>query len=471
MADLDPEMVDRVIRWCAEAGRQTSPAEVRAALSQLRWDDLLNVRALLVDPPPARPLGPGALADLARGTPADVAAEREREGRYLPELEEQAEPPASEPSPAPSARAGRPRKGTRRPTAPLIHRKRDQIVPAAPTPPSKPALERLLDPPGRAVLERLIRDHGARRAFLLGELARWGRADGGTPTDGDLDALLDHHGLARAFAHRERDELLHALRAARGDRRAAASKVGLEPEAFQAALDRLAARDDAERIREDRRADLRARATLADRCRQLATEAERLEDLGLLAEVETDLRARLGEHLRALRAASPGALSVAFARSVSLEERDALALAARLGIELPSSGGAAANPARSAPPRRPGGERGPTSRSSGGPSRGKPFPGRPARGGARDTGGQRGAGRWPARAGRSGQERDRGGAGGPAPGKRGPGRGGAPRSSAGGPSRGGGPRSANRGPARGAGRPSGRTGPRRPGGRGPRPAR
>ena len=96
MAELELETIERAVRWCAEAGRQTTPGEVRAALGSLGWDQLLAARALLADPPPARPLGPHALADLARGVPADLAAEREREARY-PRPDET--PPARVPPP------------------------------------------------------------------------------------------------------------------------------------------------------------------------------------------------------------------------------------------------------------------------------------------------------------------------------------------------------------------------------------
>ncbi|HET9553667.1 MAG TPA: Fis family transcriptional regulator, partial [Anaeromyxobacteraceae bacterium] len=95
MTDLDAETVERVARWCAEAGRQTTAAEIRSALGALGWDELLAAKALLADPPPARPLGPYALADLARGVPADLAAERERSDRYP-------RGPGPGPSPAPS---------------------------------------------------------------------------------------------------------------------------------------------------------------------------------------------------------------------------------------------------------------------------------------------------------------------------------------------------------------------------------
>jgi hypothetical protein len=287
----------------------------------------------------------------------------------------------------------------------VIHRRRDRAEAPAPAAPPIPSFERLLDPPGRAVLERLVREHGARRAFLLRELAAWHTAHGGPPADEDLTALLEHHGLARAFAHRERDELLHALRAARGDRGAAAKQVGLDGEAFERALDRLGAAAEAERLREDRRAELRARPTIAERARLVAAEADRLADLGILEELERDLRDRLGEHLRALRAgAGTTPLRVAFARSVSLAVPDAVALALRLGVKLedadtpgprrtaktrPAGGGRPAQAPRrnvraSAPPRalRPG--RGPGRAAPGGAPRPRPAaPRGPPRAGPR----------------------------------------------------------------------------------------
>jgi len=337
MPELDPEILERVLRWCAEAGRQVRPEEVRAALVPLGWDELLRVRALLADPPPARPLGPLALVDLVRGTPADLAAEREREGRYRPEP---ADAPDDVPAPA-RARAGaptragpRPRGPGARPAAPVVHRKRDRAAPPPPRPAAlPPSLEELFAPAGRALLERLVRAHGARRSFLMRELSAW-RAPEGPPAESDLDALLDHHGLAHAFAHRERDELLHALRAARGSRAAAAARVGLTPEGFGEALVRLGALEAAERIREERRAELRRRGTLAGRCRLLLEEGPLLEDLGLAAELLADLRQRLPEHLRALGAGPGGSTAGALARSLGLPEAGTAELAARAGLRL-----------------------------------------------------------------------------------------------------------------------------------------
>jgi hypothetical protein len=364
-----------VARWCAEAGRQAGSAEIRRALEPLGWDELLSVRALLADPPPARPLGPGALADMARGAPPDLAAEREREGRYRSEVDDLpvAEAPAT---PTPAAPKGAPRRARAKRPGVVIRRARD----VAPAPRAQAAALPLVDelylPEGRGVLERLVRTHGGRRSSLAAALASgWRRADGTAPGDEALAALLDHHGLARAFEHRERDELLHALRAAGGIRAQAAARLGIDPGALDGALARLGATGEAERIRERRRADLRARATLAERVRLLLTDEARLRDLDLLQELEDDLRTRLPEHVRALRAA-PGPVGLALARSLSVAPGEARALAARLGVELdsrppPARGAGARQGGRGRP------ERGPVTERAPGPAR-RERPARPA---------------------------------------------------------------------------------------------
>ncbi len=241
MADLDLETVEQVARWCAEAGRQAGAAEIRAALGGLGWDELLAARALLADPPPARPLGPFALADLARGTPVDLASERERDGRYPagPFLGPSAAPaaPAAAAAPAPPSR----KRGKAR-LAVIVRKKAP--APAAPPPPPLPLLDELLLPAGRAALERLVRAHGGRRPALVAALlASHRRADGGAIGDGDLDRLLEHHGLARAYARRERDEVLHAVRAAGGVLARAAAVLGHDAAGLLAAARRLGCAD------------------------------------------------------------------------------------------------------------------------------------------------------------------------------------------------------------------------------------
>lgn len=378
MAEIDDELVARAIRWCAEAGRHAAPEDVRRALVPLSWDQLLAARALLADPPAARPLGPHALADMARGAPADVAAERERGGRYAPERDgppAPAETPPGAPSPH---RAGTRRTApARRQRAPVIRRARDRAAPEPSPAPRLPSIDRLHAPEGRAVLEALVRRHGARAALLARELAAgWLRPDGAPPGEEELRALLDTHGMARAFARREREGALHALRAAGGVKRRAAAELGLDLPGLDRLLARHGAAGEAEDIREERRRELRRRATLSERARLILAESERLEDLGLLEEFEADLRARLPDHLRALRAADRGPVLPALSRSLALSRESVEVLVRRLGLALapppPAAAGPRTGPRPGTVPRR--GARSPSPR---GPRRPRPSGRRP----------------------------------------------------------------------------------------------
>jgi hypothetical protein len=285
---------------------------------------------------------------MARGASAQEAAEREREGRYLPEVawEGTARLPAeTAPRQAPRRRAARAAAG------PRVRRARDRQP--APVEPGRalPLLDELYRAGGRSVLERLLRRCGAVRPALLSALAGgWRRGDGLPPDEGDLAALLDAHGMARAFERRERAGLLHALRAAGGVRSRAAAALGMTADAYATALRRLGAGGEAEAVREERRAALRRRATLSERARLLLADEERLGDLGILDELLADLRERLPEHVRALGAAGD-AIPAALGRSLALSRPAVEALARRLGLRLwPERPAAPAG----RPPRRPG---------------------------------------------------------------------------------------------------------------------
>lgn len=423
MADLDLETVEQVVRWCAEAGRQTTPAEVRAALGQLGWDELLAARALLADPPPTRQLGPHALADMARGAPTDVAAEREREGRY-PRAPSAVTGPPGASSAAPPAVAAPTRRKRGRARLAVIVRKRAPAPDPAPPPPPRPVLDELLLPAGRGALERLLREQGGRRPALLASLTGSHRRPDGLPLgDADLDRLLEHHGLARSFARRERDELLHAVRAAAGVMARAARALGFDESGLAAAVDRLGCRDEVDSFRAGKRRDLAGRATLSDRARLVIADPEKLRELGLLEPFEAELRARLPELLTAL-ARSGEPLAMALARSIGLPVRGVRELAVRLGLDLgpvtfaetaagdrplprfradrpvmpprpPRAGPSRAGPARERPPRAGPGRAGPP---RAGPSASSPPPvkrasGFGARSGAPRTGGARPGGR------------------------------------------------------------------------------
>jgi len=351
MAEIDPELIERALRWCAEAGRQTTAATVTSALAPLSWDELLAARALLADPPPLRPLGPFALADIARGAPADVAAERERGGRYVAES---IPGPTETPVRAPSGRRKKARASY------VVRRSGARTAAGAPPPRALPLLDELLLEEGRAVMERLLRRHGGRRARLVAALADgWRRADG-RPLDGDdLDRTLARHGMSRAFGNRERDEILHALRAAGGVRARAAVSLGLDLPSLDEALDRLGAREEAERLREERRRALRARGTLTHRSHLLLDDTERLADLGLVEEFSRDLAHRLPGHVRALTATSADPAPALLARSLSLTQDAIERLLQLTGLSLErlprTAHPSPPPPGRAQAPGRPGG--------------------------------------------------------------------------------------------------------------------
>jgi hypothetical protein len=420
MAELELETIDRAVRWCAEAGRQTTPNEVRTALGELGWDQLMAVRALLADPPPARPLGPNALADMARGVPADAAAEREREERYPRPVEEVLPRPVAATPSLPVA-AAKKKAGKRSRRAQVVVRKLAAATPAtALQPPRLPLIETLLLPAGRGELERLIRTHGGRRPRLVAAIAAtYRRANGAPPGDADLDTALEHHGLARAFGRRERDELVHAVRAAGAVLAQAAAALGHDLASLGAAITRLELDADVKRLREARRRDLRSRATLSERALLLVGNADKLADLDLLEEFERDLAKRLPDHLRALSTTGEP-LELGLARTLALPVASVKELLARLGVELrapapalrppertsphrnpratppaPAAGGAAWSPNRPASGGRPVGSRPTGGRPTGGrPTGGRPTGGRPT--GGRPTGGRPTGGR-PAR--------------------------------------------------------------------------
>ena len=410
MAELELETIDRAVRWCAEAGRQATANEVRLALGSLGWDQLLSVRALLADPPPARPLGPWALADLARGVPADVAAERERDARYprpdtaasrVPAAPAVAQPPAE-----PRKRAGR---STRRQV--VVRKAKPTTAEHAPDAPRLPLIEELLLPAGRGELARLVRRHGGRRPVLAAALAAtYRRADGAPVGSADLDAALEHHGLERAFLRRERDELFHSVRAAKGVLAKAATGLGHDLASLRLAIGRLGLDADVKRLREARRRDLRSKATLSERAQLWVGSGDALADLELLDEVEKDLKKRLPEHLRAL-ATTREPLEQGLVRTLALPVATVRDLLTRLGIDLSTPVAPAApvarppRPARPATPdtrrtppaapharsgerqpfRRPAGDRPSTARPSGArPSGARPSGARPS--GARPSG-------------------------------------------------------------------------------------
>jgi hypothetical protein len=357
MPEIDREILDRASRWCAESGRPVRAEDVLRALEPLGWDELLAVKAILADPPPARNLGPVDLVALSRGA--------------LP----RGDAPASAPRPSSSRtpRAARPA------AAPRIRRARDRAEPAAAAPPRPASFDVLFREAGRAEVERRTRRLGANRAAILADLGRgFARPDGEPLSHEDLDRLLEHHGLARGFAEHERALLLHTLRKHRGVLARSAAALGIDAASLSASLDRLGLRAEAESIRETRRRGLDRKGTLSERARLLDEEEEALADLGLRDAWVEDLRSRLPGHLRALVATGRAPSAIDLGRSLSLSRGAVDRLVARFALRLrPSPADRGAGPARARPSGRPTGRRtGPPRRPTSGR---RPTAGRPRR--------------------------------------------------------------------------------------------
>lgn len=340
MPEIDREMLDRAVRWCAESGRPTREERVRAVLEPLGWDELLAVKATLADPPPGRGLSPADLIALSRATapPSRTAARASR---------------------APATRAGRRKAvGAPRPaSAPRIRRAQDLVIAPSPGPVAPlPFLDGLYRESGRAEIGRLVRRLGGNRIAILSDLAsRWSDPAGSPPASADLDRLLEHHGLARGFAARERALFLHAVDKHGGVVIRMARELGMAPEDVRGAIDRLELRPAVESIRDARRRRLERKATLSERARLLDEEADALADLGVLAGFEADLRRRLPDHLRALAAGGRSPSAVDLGRSLSLSRGAVDRLVAHFALKLrPSPPERTERPGRGSAPRRSG---------------------------------------------------------------------------------------------------------------------
>jgi hypothetical protein len=322
MPEIDREILDRAMRWCAESGRPVHEDVLRHVLQPLGWDELLAVKAILADPPPGRDLSPADLLALSRGVePAKRAtakrAPRRSEGRTGP-------------------RSPRP------PPGPRIRRARDRVEATTPSPASAPSIDLLYQESGRAILDRMVRKCGANRTAIVGALSAGWSAGGRAPTSADLDRLLLHHGLTRGFAERERALVLHAFRKHGGVGLRVARELGASPADLRAAVARLDLAGPVEAIREARRRVLDRKGTLAERARLIDEEEESLSDLGLLPRFEEDLRKRLPEQLRALSGGGRRPSAADLGRSLSLSRAAVDRLVLRFSLPL-----------RPSPPERP----------------------------------------------------------------------------------------------------------------------
>jgi hypothetical protein len=259
--------------FCRRAKAPASPALVRDALALISDAQDAQVRAITDAEPAATPLGPFAVVDLLKGTPAATAAERQTSGYYdmarlaAEDVDEapRAPAPASPPRPAPASprasapRATKERKGRkprqtvsdriaprkRAPGAEPPRSRPQQPLPGTaflprrnlPAPrgrftrvdPSRSTYEALLKPESKDSLSALVEQCPTRfHVFRTLEAAYTGRSGAPLSVD-EVEGALSRHQLFGALQKKEREKVLTALTTARGSAPLAAKELGIKP--------------------------------------------------------------------------------------------------------------------------------------------------------------------------------------------------------------------------------------------------
>jgi hypothetical protein len=332
--DVPTPVAVAVSDFCRRAGAPASPRSVREALSVLPDSDDFRVRAVTDVEPPVRPLGPFAVVDLARGTPADIAALRERSGYYaLVEELLALQDARSAPAPSPQAPAPLPTSPTLVAAAPVAapapertraaadegpSRERhpaptvaERIAPRrrSPQPPAQPRgrftqveaqrapLLSLEGPEGRRTLETLLEQHGHRPALLRALSQGYAGSRSAEPSAAELDALLSAQGLLESAEASERGLILEALSEYKGALGRVAWALGLRAPELTALLGRLGLAPEVERVRERFRREALSPASWTARL-DLLGRRKYLEDLGVEREFADRLRADLTREIQ-----------------------------------------------------------------------------------------------------------------------------------------------------------------------------
>ncbi len=365
--DVPTPVAVAVSDFCRRAGAPASPRAVREALSALAESDDFRVRAVTDAEPPACPLGPFAVVDLARGTAADVAGLRERSGYYalVEEMLALHDAPRADPSESappvaaaalvPPAAPQRPIEGpvaqpaftsgpspvraeTHAPTvAERIAPRRRAVQPPAPprgrftqVEAQRAPLESLEADEGRATLETLLRQHGHRPA-LLRAIAQGYTGRRGEPSASELDALLTAHGLLGAVEASERELILAAVSEHRGALGRVAWTLGLRGPELSALVSRLGLDPEVDRLREHFRREALTPASWMARL-DLFGRRKYLEDLGVERDFEERLRGDLVAELHAAGANGDDAAS-ALAQRLAVPETLVARALDRLGLQ------------------------------------------------------------------------------------------------------------------------------------------
>lgn len=317
--------------YCRRAKAPAPPAEVREALALLPEAEDFRVQALADGEPEATPLGPFAVVDMLRGTPAALAATRQGCGYYelVQELARQRRA-ASEPAPAPEAPAHVPAAPPAEPPAPEPARSprkgagetiQARIAPRkrAPEPsPAEPAEEptsfkrelprprgrftrvaaprvsylELLGDTGRTALESGIQQYDHRYALHRAMSEQFLGPRGTELSLEDLDNSLRQHGLQELLATKERDLVLSAYREQKGASGRVAWALRISPSELRQLTARLGLSEQVEEVREHFRREALGSRSLTHRLDLLGRD-KYLADLGIQKRFSDSLRKEL----------------------------------------------------------------------------------------------------------------------------------------------------------------------------------
>ena len=183
--------------------------------------------------------------------------------------------------------------------------------------------------PGQAeALKAVLRELGPRRKQLCEKLG----STGSPLSPAALLARFRAAGLEREFGQRERDLVRALLSRHRGALKPAGDELGLPPRELQALIRERGLTREVETLREAQRREVRSARWPQARIEQALRQRERLEDLGVLDELdkEVDARVRL---LWAELGKRGGARPDRLARALHVLPADGAALAKKLGLK------------------------------------------------------------------------------------------------------------------------------------------
>lgn len=332
--DVPTPVAVAVADFCRRAKSPASPGLVRDALALLDEHDDAKVRAL-ADSEPKKKLGPFAFVDVILGTDEALAAERQAEG-YYEKVRRSAEHKGSPEAPmqvltqapvrneplikasVPRAKRDRgqslrervaPKKrvaGEAAPTRPQLPR-----APAAssflpkrslPAPrgrfttvdPSRASLESLFRPDGKATMVTLMEQVPHRIALLRTLEQGYVGRKGTTLSVGDVEDLLEVHGLFDVIEKKEMEGALASLIDEKGSMSRAGQAFGMTGDEFRDLVTALGIKKQVDEVREKFTRQALDPSNLSFRL-ELLFRTRYLEDLRIEKRFETALTEQLQE--------------------------------------------------------------------------------------------------------------------------------------------------------------------------------